>query len=220
MDRRPLFAQFDAIWIINLESRADRRAQMAGEIDRLGLSGDPRVAFFKAIRPVDRGDFTSVGARGVYESQLAILEDAGRKQQSVLILEDDCDFTSKASSYVADGDWDIVYGGYEASDPSDLHGSDIIGAHMMGFSARGAKMVSAYLDKLAYTGIHPPIDGVYVWFRRAHPEVPVHFARPALAHQRPSRTDIASLAFYDRWIGLRDLAQAARTVKRAVYRKR
>ena len=215
-----MFAQFDAIWIINLESRADRRTQMEGEIARLGLAEDPRIAFFKAIRPADRGDFTSVGARGVYESQSAILKEAGRKQQSVLILEDDCDFTSKASSYVADSTWDIVYGGYEASDPTDLHGSNIIGAHMMGFSARGARMISAYLDNLSYTGIHPPIDGVYVWFRRAHPEVPVHFARPALAYQRSSRTDIASLAFYDRCPGLRDLAQAARIVKRAMYRKR
>lgn len=220
MDRLSLIGCFDTIRIINLESRPDRLAQMKGEIDRLGLSGDSRIAFFKAIRPVDKGDFTSVGARGVYESQLAILKEAARKQQSVLILEDDCDFTSDARYYITHVDWDIVYGGYEASNPDDLYKSDIIGAHMMGFSAYGARIVSAYLDKLAYTGIHPPIDGAYVWFRRAHPEVLVHFAQPALAHQRPSRTDIAGLTFYDRWPGLRDLAQTARMVKRAMNRRR
>lgn len=215
-----LFNAFDRIRIVNLPYRRDRRAQMEGELRRLGLAGDPRVSFFNAVRPDDRGDFTSIGARGVYASQRRILDDAARAGQSVLILEDDCDFAPGAASYNPGEGWDILYGGYEASDPADLPNSDIVGAHMMGFSARGVRLVSEYLRDLRYTGIHPPIDGAYVWFRRAHPEVPTHFARPPLARQRPSRTDIADLAFYDRWSGARQLAQFARRAKRYLKRQR
>jgi glycosyl transferase family 25 len=89
---------------------------------------------------------------------------------------------------------------------------------MMGFSATGARLMSDYLRDLSYTGIHPPIDGVYVWFRRAHPGVVTHFAAPPLGHQRSSRTDIASLAFFDRWPGLRSMASAARRIKRGIKR--
>lgn len=215
-----IFDAFDRIRIINLPHRRDRRAEMEAEIVRVGLAGDPRVAFFAAFRPEDAGDFTSIGAHGVYLSQRAILNEAAAAGESVLILEDDCDFTVAAATYDAPTGWDIFYGGYEASDPADLAGSDIIGAHMMGFSAAGARAMSDYLRELTYQGIHPPIDGVYVWFRRAHPAVRTHFAVPPLAHQRPSRTDIAELAFFDRWPILRRLAGWARKVKRHVVRRR
>lgn len=211
-----IFSRFDRIRVINLAHRVDRRAQMRTELARVGLADDRRVAFFDAIRPGQAGDFTSIGARGVYASHLAILKESAAAGESVLILEDDCDFAPHAANYVAAAPWDIFYGGYEASDPEDLENSDIIGAHMMGFSVNGARDMAQYLDGLGYTGVHPPIDGAYVWFRRAHPEVPTHFARPALGHQRPSRTDIADLAFYDRWPVLRDAAGGARRIKRAL----
>ncbi|WP_287978663.1 hypothetical protein [Sphingomonas sp.] len=214
-----IFDAFDRIRIVNLPHRRDRAAQMEGELRRIGLWGDPRVAFFAAIRPADAGDFTSIGAHGVYLSQKQILAEAAAAGESVLILEDDCDFAPHARHYATAEPWDIFYGGYEASDPADLARSDIIGAHMMGFTAAGAKAVSAYLHDLRYTGIHPPIDGAYVWFRRAHPEVATHFAVPPLGHQRSSRTDIADLAFYDRWPVLRWLANAARRVKRGLTRR-
>ncbi|WP_375391701.1 hypothetical protein [uncultured Sphingomonas sp.] len=215
-----IFDAFDRIRIINLAHRRDRRAQMEAELARVGLAGDPRVAFFAAIRPDGPGDFYSTGARGVYASQRTILDEAAAAGQSVLILEDDCDFASHARAYDAPADWDIFYGGYTAYDPSDLAGSGIFGAHMMGFTARGARLVSAYLRDLTYTGEHPPIDAVYVWFRRAHPEVRTRFAVPPLGNQRPSRTDIADLAFYDRWPGLREAANAARRLKRRITRRR
>ncbi|MEO6716754.1 MAG: hypothetical protein ABIM50_05840, partial [Novosphingobium sp.] len=160
------------------------------------------------------GDFTSVGARGVYLGQLAILREAAAANESVLILEDDCTFAPLTRDYSADGDWEIFYGGYEAATPDDLVNSDIIGAHMMGFTAAGAKAVVAYLDALTYDGIHPPIDAAYIWFRRAHPEAITHFAIPPLAHQRSSRSDIAPRLF-DRMPGLREVAELARRIRRA-----
>jgi glycosyl transferase family 25 len=201
---------FDRIRIINLPHRRDRRREMDCELQRAGLLGDPRVSYFAAIRPSDKGDFTSIGARGVYESQRMILREAAAAGQSVLILEDDCAFREGIATYRSRSAWDIFYGGYDASDPSDLGNSDIVGAHMMGFSPKGAALVSDYLEKLAYKGVHPPIDAAYVWFRRAHPEVPTEFAIPPLAHQRSSRSDIAPLPFFDRTPILRELAGVAR----------
>ena len=211
---------FDRIRVLNLPHRRDRRAQMERELQRVGLGNDPRVTFFAAIRPEHVGNFTSVGAHGVYLSHRAVLDEAAALGESVLILEDDCDFTRAAREYVAHQPWDIFYGGYDAARPDRLLESDIIGAHMMGFSVAGARAVSQYLRDLPYTGIHPPIDGAYVWFRRAHPEVPTLFAEPPLAVQRSSRTDIADLAFFDRAPGLRELAGAARRLKRAFRRRR
>lgn len=209
-----VFDHFDRIRIINLPQRIDRRREMAAELERLGLASDPKVTFFPAIRPTDAGRFTSIGARGVYESQKEILREAAQANQSVLILEDDCDFAVGAQSYALSGKWDIFYGGHNAAHPDDLENSDIMGAHMMGFSREGAKAVSDYLENLVYDGIHPPIDAAYVWFRRAYPGTPTHFAVPPLAGQRASRSDIADLKWYDRLPAVRKIANFLRRVLR------
>lgn len=208
------FEPFDGIRIINLPERADRRRGMDRELGRAGLEGDPRVAYFAAIRPSDRGRFSSIGARGVFESQRAILRKAAAAGESVLILEDDCAFVDGIDSCRIEDEWDIFYGGYTQKIAGDLHASDIEGAHMMGFSAAGARAVSTYLDRLDPDGIHPPIDAAYVWFRRAHPEVRTHFALPPLADQRPSRSDIADLKWFDRMPVLRDAVNLLRAARR------
>ncbi|OBX17596.1 hypothetical protein A9995_15475 [Erythrobacter sp. QSSC1-22B] len=201
---------FARIRIINLPERRDRRRAIRRELEKLGHADNPSVKFFPAIKPDEKGDYTSIGARGVYESQLALLKEAALAGDSILILEDDCAFRPNADIYLPKTAWEIFYGGYYASDPSDLQSSDIIGAHMMGFSAIGARLMVGYLEGLEYQGIHPPIDAAYVWFRRAHPEVATEFAVPPLAFQRRSRSDIADLKFYDRVPILRDLANIYR----------
>lgn len=218
--RMVLFDNFDEICIINLAYRTDRRAEMRRELRRVGLENDPRVMFFDAISPEGAGAFSSKGARGVFQSQLAILEQAARRGHSVLILEDDVNFVSGAQDYQLPDGWSIFYGGHYASNPEDLLNSDIIGAHMMGFTASAAKRIHDYLNTLSFTGIHPPIDGAYVWFRRAYPDVRTVFAVPPLGNQRPSRTDIADLRFFDRLPGLREAASLARKVKPLLVRRR
>lgn len=209
-----IFDHFDAIRIINLAHRTDRRRAMDRELARVGLAGDPRVAYFSAVRPNDAGRFTSTGARGVYLSQKILLREAAAARRSLLILEDDCLFLPGAVDREFEKGWDIFYGGYTASDPRDLVGSDIQGAHMMGFSAKGARLVSRYLEELTCEGIHPPIDAAYVWFRRASPGVRTCFAEPPLAGQRSSRSDIAALAWYDRVPLVRGAAALARAMRR------
>lgn len=209
-----VFKHFDRIRIINLASRKDRRREMERELDRVGLKNDLRVSYFAAIRPSDAGTFTSIGARGVYESQKQILREAVQANQSVLILEDDCEFIKGAQDCEMPAGWDIFYGAHYAANPEDLQNSDIIGAHMMGFSRNGAKVVSEYLEQLKYDGIHPPIDAAYIWFRRAYPAVATHFAVPSLANQRSSRSDIADLKWYDRMPVIRSGASLLRVMRR------
>lgn len=211
-----VFGIFDEIRIINLAARKDRRTKMLGELRRVGLADDPRVEFFDAISFPDAASFSSPGARGVFYSQLEILDQAAKRGHSVLIVEDDVDFVDGAENFVPTEDWAIFYGGYYAEDPHNLHSSDIVGAHLMGFSAAIVPVVADYLRSISFEGIHPPIDGAYVWFRRARPEVPTLFAQPPLGHQRPSRSDIADLQFYDRLPVFRQTAAAARLVKRSI----
>ena len=162
-----------------------------------------KVQFHNASRPNDQGPFINRGAHGCFLSHLEVLKDA--KGQSVLILEDDCDF-SPFAQYYEPPECDIFYGGFlEVTCQASPKDGGIIGSHCMGFSARAAEAAAHYLESLldpatppdavAQTeagfdpAIRPPIDGAYVWFRRAHPELVTHLA-PFLTMQRPSRSDV------------------------------
>jgi glycosyl transferase family 25 len=211
------FAPYDLIRIINLPDRADRRQQMRGELRRIGLGDDPRVGFFKGIRSQTAAPWRRPGERGVFLGHLGILKEAATAGKSVLILEDDADFTPALADtqFPTSG---IFYGGYEATTSDDPYVSDIVGAHCMGFSAHVVADLVPYLGDLLDHPDPPPIDGAYVWYRRAHPEVPTVFAVPPIAVQRPSRSDIAELRFFDRVPLLKDAVGVARRLKRALGR--
>jgi glycosyl transferase, family 25 len=223
-----IFDYFEKILIINLTSRTDRRSEMMDQLSKVGLLEDPRVIFFEATRTSDPGLFVSAGMHGCFQSHLRALQFAATSNQSVLILEDDCDFENDIFGYRTDGDWDIFYGGYSALGSTNLHEADIIGAHFMGFKAPAAKIAAEYLAGLlekdavpepkaasepSYNpSIRPPPDGAYVWLRRVHPELKTQFA--LLSKQRASRTDTGDLRFFDRIPILRDFARVARSLKR------
>lgn len=71
-----IFGHFDQIRIINLPERTDRRRAMDRELAAVGLIDDPRVQYFKAFRPEDAGQFSSIGARGCYDSHKTLLKEA------------------------------------------------------------------------------------------------------------------------------------------------
>jgi len=111
---------FDAIFVINLPARADRRREMDQQLRRLGLSlQHEKVVLFPAVRPDSPGGFPSIGARGCFMSHLGVLQMAQAKGvDNILILEDDCDFSKNVTAMLSqldDGlqkmDWAIVYGG-------------------------------------------------------------------------------------------------------------
>jgi glycosyl transferase, family 25 len=223
-----MFDTFEKIRIISLPYRHDRRREMRAQLRKVGLADDPRVSFFDAVRPDGPGPFGSIGANGCFLSHLRILEDAGGR--SVLILEDDCDFSDDARDFQLPADTDVFYGGFNAATrPDDLLHSDIVGSHCMGFSGRAGTLAAEYLrsffaddfrpdDKAAREPgydpeIRPPVDGAYIWFRRAHPELKTVFAQPPIAFQRPSRTDIGDLKIYDRLPVVRSAVQALRKLR-------
>jgi len=221
-----LFDRFDDIRIVSLRDRHDRRRFMLRQMKDLGLSDEPRVQFFDAYRTTHPGMFRKAGSHGCFLSHLQILRAAASRDRSVLILQDDCEFLPQIRTYDLP-ECDIFYGGYHRDETSAT--GDIIGAHFMGFSriaaARAASYLEQYLvpsfppDKVAAEdpgfdpAIRPPIDGAFVWFRRAHPELRTEFA--LLSRQTSSRSDI-SPHFADRLPVLRDAAAVFRHIRSAV----
>ena len=86
-------------YVINLEDRTDRRAEMEQQLRRVGW----QAAFVPAIRPADAADFPSVGARGCFLSHLATLNRPAGGH--VLLMEDDLDFVPDFAQL-----WDSAYG--------------------------------------------------------------------------------------------------------------
>lgn len=234
MKRSPasrFFAPFDRIRVVNLVERTDRRREMEVQFARVGLAGDPRIRYFPAIRTDHPGPFRRIGSHGNFLARIELLREAAQAGEAVLILEDDCDFlTPQVFEAVLPEGWDIVYGGFESSNEDALSDSMIIGSHCMGFSARAATLAADYLvrymqpdfppdpvaaaDPAYDPAIRPPIDGAFVWFRRAHPELVTVFRKVAV--QRASRTDVGDQRFFDRIPVLRSLAGVARAIKRRI----
>ena len=210
---------YDCIKIINLPARTDRRREMMGELKRMGLADDSRVEFFDAIAPADRGKWRTIGEHGCFLSHLAVLKSALKASKSILLLEDDCDFTTAAAT----SDWgagsDIFYGGFTATDYSQLQTSDLQGAHCVGFDHAVLPALVAYLEQHAGGETPAPVDAAYVDFRRANPQVRTAFAQPQVAIQRQSSSDISPGRF-DRNVVTRFVVSLVRKLNRGRNRRR
>lgn len=181
-----IFDQFDAIVVINLPHRTDRRREMESELRKVGVSLD-HVSFFDAVQSSEKGAFYSAGARGCYLSHMTVLKEA---KDSVLILEDDCDFMPFASSHRAP-ECGIYFAGYGVVTPDHVEG-----AHMIGYSAEAAKKAATFLDEIKDQGI--PFDGALHHFLKHHPEVDFACASPSIAYQRSSQTNIGEARWSER----------------------
>jgi glycosyl transferase family 25 len=229
---------FDVIYIINLESRTDRLREVSAQLAKLSLGIDgQRIRHFSAVKPPDAGDFPTLGARGCFMSHLGILQAcrAGGVKR-VLILEDDAyftaDFAARFDSFSArlkTDAWSVFYGGWLSvtGEPPDAQrqtlapDSGVIGSHMVGLQGGAIADAAAYLEAMLRRPAGDPaggpmhVDGAYSWFRRAHPGRTTVIAVPPLSVQRPSRSDIHALPWFDRWPVLRELASLARRLKAA-----
>lgn len=214
---------FDAIYVINLPERTDRRAQMQRELARVGLDLGQDVQLFAAIRPVEASGWPTIGARGCFESHLGVLEDALEQGYSrVLVLEDDVSFApaltdarAEALATLVSGDWACLYGGpvfQQTGDAPVLRqlapDEALIGLHFFAmrasFMARARDMLEAMRHRPAG---HPEggpmhVDGAYNHVRRTHPDLVAMIAEPGLAYQRASRTDVHDLRWFDRLPGI------------------
>lgn len=204
---------FDRIYVINLPERLDRRREMAVELGRIGLGfDDPLVQVFPAVRPADRGDFESIGARGCFLSHLGVLKDAvANGYGSILILEDDVDWTPAAlakgagAEALLEPDWAFLHGG-QGHDPAATDGrlslvalapgQDFRLTHFIGLRGEIIGQLVGYLEAMlarpagSADGGPMHVDGAYSWFRRAHPAVVARVCAPSVARQRSSRSDI------------------------------
>jgi glycosyl transferase, family 25 len=233
-----LVDRFERITVINLPSRPDRRREMGQQLAAIGLAWDaPTVRRFDAIRPTDRGKFPTIGTRGCFLSHLGVLRearDAGAR--SLLILEDDVDFSPHlaeqwpaVSRVLGSEAWSLFYGGYFVGaallpGPQSIWtiapDTPVQTAHFLGVRGAAIGELVAYLEAMLgrssgdVAGGPMHVDGAYSWFRREHPHHVTIAASVQLGVQRPSRTDIHPLRWFDRWTGVRNAVELARRLRR------
>ena len=225
------------IRVINLPERRDRRRAFARQLSRVGLGyDDPGVTLVAAVRPSEPGGFPTVGARGCFLSHLEILRAAHEAGlDRVAICEDDLDFsedfeTRAPALFEALGemDWDIFYGGFDA----EAHGvatqpglvrldsrQSVVCAHFMALRRPAIEALVPYLETMLRREPGDPaggpmhVDGAYSHFRADHPEIATVAVTPTLGTQRPSRTDIHDLRWFDRLPIFREVTELLRRLR-------
>lgn len=229
--------QFDRIFLINLAMRPDRLREMGEQLRRIGLSLDwDRLTVFDAVRPDAAGAFPTLGARGCFMSHLGVLREAERLGlKRMMVWEDDLDFTDdfletlERMRPTLDAEpWSMFYGTYAAPDGVPGGGGLLTRAtpdtridttQFMAFQGDAIRAAADYLEKmLVRPAGHPEggpmhVDGALNWFRRAHPERIVLIATEQMGLERPSRTDVHDLAWFDRMPVVRDAVAALRKLK-------
>lgn len=222
LDAEVLRSVFDRVYVINLPERTDRRREISAQLRVIGMAlDDPLIQLFAAVRPSDAGGFRTVGARGCFLSHLAVLRDAREKgHRSILILEDDVDWTSAAltagggAAAALRAPWMFLHGGVEGGSsggnsrirlervPPD---EALLLAHFVGLRGAVIAALVPYLEAILERPAGSPeggpmdVDGAYSWFRRSHPEVATCLCVPPLARQRSSRSDITEPKGWRAW---------------------
>ena len=218
-----LLDAFDCIYIINLVSRPDRRAEMRAQLQTIGLDyGQPQVHLFSAVKPDDAAGFPSIGARGCFLSHLGVLRAAvSAGHQRLLVLEDDCNFTADfvdrapaVMAEVATSDWSFFYAGKRCEGLAPTRPGAHCGilppdqavytAHWLGLRGDAIGELISELESILQRAPGDPkggpmhVDGAYARFRHANPVYPTVLCLEPLAYQRASRTDIHALNWFDR----------------------
>jgi hypothetical protein len=229
-----LFKFFNSCYVINLPERLDRRREMNQELKKFEISDLSKyVKFFSAIKPREKGDFPSIGAKGCFLSHLEILREArDQSLNNVLILEDDLSFTSlfitnqnAIINELEGSDWDIIYLGHRVILSSNGQGffekyhDPIMTTHFLAINKQAiAQLVDFFEEILKRPGGHPDggpmhVDGAYSTFRQQNPTVITLIANPSLGFQRSSPSNIADSKWFDHIPVISQLSSVARKVK-------
>lgn len=221
---------FDAIKVISLPTRTDRRRAIARDLARQQMPLEPgKIEVFDAIRPDSDGGFPSIGAHGCFLSHLGVLKQARDSRLGrVLILEDDLQLSRRLGLFepmvverLEQGDWDLVYLGHNV-DLSDApprlvpYADPLVQTHFIGYHSRVFDHLIAFLeDILRRPPGHPDggpmhYDGALSTFRANNPDVVTLLAAPILGWQRSSRTDLHPLRWFDRLPVLNGVVGVAR----------
>lgn len=219
-----------AIFVINLTHRVDRRKAMQKQLSRIGWRGE----FFPAIRPDSAAGFPSIGARGCFLSHLELLRHARDANAKLLvILEDDLDFRvdfedrwRTATAELEKSEWSIFYPGHALDHlPRGLSlippDRGIRCTHFMVIKGDAIPEIATGLERiLSRPPGHPQggpmhVDGAYSTIRKQNPALATYAYFPILGHQRPSRTDVGELKWFDRVGVLTPIVNIARKLRTA-----
>jgi hypothetical protein len=207
-------------FVVNLESRPDRRSEMQEQLDRIGWTAE----FIKAVRPDDRGSFPSLGARGCFLSHIEVLKRS--EDSNVILMEDDLSFIEDASQLWADAigtlpaDWSIFYPAHDLGSGLLDPKTAVVCAHMIVLKG---SIVRRVLSELQIIMSRPAghemggpmhVDGAYSTIRAQNPDIRTYVLSPPIGYQRSSRSDIADQKFFDVLPMLRPIANAARKLLR------
>jgi len=227
---------FDRVEIISLVERKDRRSDLTNQIAKLGknIDGD-KIRFFDAIKPIDKGEFPSIGARGCFESHLAVLKNADSDGvQNLLIIEDDLNFSDNIKNLsnlfynlLKNTRWGFLYLGHvidgiDAQGGPQLlpvnHDIGVRCTHLIGISGATVPKLVAYLEAMhSREGGDPAggpmhVDGAYSWFRK-ETQCNTLVSCPPIGYQRSSRSDIADVKLYDKLPIIRNIVNYIRKFK-------
>jgi hypothetical protein len=215
---------FDAIYLINLPERVDRKRELERELRSVGLQiDDPRLVWIRAVRPLEAGEFPSIGARGCFLSHLTCLQSALELGHNrILILEDDACFPrfrlndlKRVMEKLKGMNWAMWYGGGSmlldlsvGSDNSEIipidHAVGVQAAHCVAFQGYAIGSVRDFLELiLTRPGGHPEagpmhVDGAYSTWRALNPTAITLVTLPPVCAQRSSQSDIAIPRWYDK----------------------
>lgn len=230
---------FDAIYVLNLPHRLDRREAAIQELQSIGIPLEPgKVEVFPAIKPENMEPFHKLGSKGCFLSVLEILKRVREEGKGhVLILQDDIQFPSFFEREI-DGlleqlnkqQWDIAQFGYLSveADPAELdvssatwkniQGAAAIGAHFFAVNGQSLNRYIQFLEGLLsrprdHTQGGPmPIDGTFSVFPRMVPDAVRLIAVPSFGDQRSSRSDVTP-RWFDKIPPLSVIAQLYRENK-------
>jgi glycosyl transferase, family 25 len=235
---------FDAIYLINLRERTDRRRELEAELRSVGLlPGDPRLNWQNAARPETSGGFPGIGAYGCFLSHLACLQAAtASKHNRILILEDDACFPRSAVSRLRDAltrlkraEWQIWYGGhlFTGNAPPSSSGWGVLidrtveiqRTHCIGF--QGTATIDAIRKFLELILTRPEghseagpmhTDGAYNVWRSLNAGAVTRATIPEICVQRSSRSDIAPIRRFDSWAVTRLITRPLRKLRNYMRR--
>jgi hypothetical protein len=234
--------QFDRVFVINLDKRADRLQAMEAQLQSIGYGFNARIRRISATQVGSAEGFRSVGARGCFLSHLTCINEAvADNAGSLLILEDDVDFVpgfgqlqKPVADALARGGWDVFYGGHLIDPQQFATGTapltaglrsvtadtGIVTAHCVAFAGTKLREVQDYLTAMLGRQAGDPqggpmdVDGAYSWYRRTS-GARTAIADPQLAGQRASSSDITP-----RWFDTLPLVKSAANRLRQVLRSK
>lgn len=165
-----LFGAFDAVYVINLDSRPDRMMDFRRGLTSLGMSDheiDQKIIRFSGVIPEN-----GPGALGCTLSHLSIVKEAKLAgHEKILVFEDDAIPYAEGVKYMDDvledlenESWDLYYLGYNSHHPLELHSKNSLKARDL-FSTHAVAYRSTFFDRFIDDYVNDRIEIFDVWLR-------------------------------------------------------